>query len=233
MSPQPSSSLPSAEPLWVRGALLSAFILAADQLSKWWVLNGLRLPEVGQIEVVPSVFNLTMVWNRGVSFGFLRADSEFERWGLVILSGVIAVVFAVWMGQAVRRVTTVALGLVIGGAIGNMIDRVWYGAVADFFDVSPLIPFFPWVFNVADSAITIGALILAFDLLKNPDPDPAPAKTRRSRTERDGSTWSDGSGSIDFGSAGRSRTADRDSGDDRDSSSDASSDGGDGGGGGD
>jgi signal peptidase II len=220
----------------VRGALLSAFILAADQLSKWYVLNTLRLEEVRQIQVLPDLFHLTMVWNRGVSFGFLTADSQFGRWGLVILSGVIAVIFAVWMGRAVRRVTTVALGLVIGGAIGNMIDRVWYGAVADFFDVSPLIPFFPWVFNVADSAITIGALILAYDLLKHPDPEPGPRPARRPRKERDGAAAGDAGSSVHVSGADRSRSDDRDgdggSDDGTSSSSDGGGDGGGGGGGG-
>lgn len=215
--PFPAASGPRA--LWIRGALLSVAILLADQLSKWWVLSGLRLREVGQIPVLPF-FDLTMVWNRGVSFGFLAASSEFGRWGLVILSGVIAVVFAIWMARAVRGLTVTALGLVIGGAVGNMIDRVQYGAVADFFDFGPI---FPWVFNVADSAITIGALLLAIDLLANPDPpaagrhgrrgdgdggpagagldvaSPSPGRTRAERGDPDGSR--EGAG-PDAGSGG-------------------------------
>lgn len=154
----------------VTGFALAAFILAADQASKFWVLEVLRLPSIGSIEVLPF-FNLTMVWNRGVSFGLLAADSEIGRWGLVILSGVISLVFAVWLLKVARWSTVLALGLVIGGAIGNMIDRIRFGAVADFFDFGRI---FPWVFNVADSAITIGAILLAIDLIRHPDDKPTP-----------------------------------------------------------
>ena len=154
----------------VTGFALAAFILAADQASKFWILEVLRLPSIGSIEVLPF-FNLTMVWNRGVSFGLLAADSEIGRWGLVILSGVISLVFAVWLLKVARWSTVLALGLVIGGAIGNMIDRIRFGAVADFFDFGRI---FPWVFNVADSAITIGAILLAIDLIRHPDDQPTP-----------------------------------------------------------
>lgn len=152
------------------GFALAAFILAADQASKYWILEVLRLPSIGSMEVLPF-FNLTMVWNRGVSFGLLAADSEIGRWGLVILSGVISLVFAVWLLKVARWSTVFALGLVIGGAIGNMIDRIRFGAVADFFDFGQI---FPWVFNVADSAITIGAILLAVDLIRHPDDKPTP-----------------------------------------------------------
>lgn len=154
----------------VTGFALAAFILAADQASKFWVLEVLRLPSIGSIELLPF-FNLTMVWNRGVSFGLLAADSEIGRWGLVILSGVISLVFAAWLLKVARWSTVLALGLVIGGAIGNMIDRIRFGAVADFFDFGRI---FPWVFNVADSAITIGAILLAIDLIRHPDDKPMP-----------------------------------------------------------
>ena len=154
----------------VTGFALAAFILAADQASKFWILEVLRLPSIGSIDVLPF-FNLTMVWNRGVSFGLLAADSEIGRWGLVILSGVISLVFAAWLLKVARWSTVLALGLVIGGAIGNMIDRIRFGAVADFFDFGRI---FPWVFNVADSAITIGAILLAIDLIRHPDDKPAP-----------------------------------------------------------
>jgi signal peptidase II len=144
-------------------------ILALDQLSKYWILNIVRLPEIGQIDV-SAFFDLTMVWNYGVSFGALRADASWERWALVALSLTIATVFSVWLMRATRNVTILALALVIGGAIGNVIDRIRFGAVADFLDFSAM--YFPWVFNVADSAITIGALLLAYDMFKNPDEAP-------------------------------------------------------------
>jgi signal peptidase II len=151
------------------GLTLVLGVLALDQLSKYWIINVLRLPEIGKIEV-SAFFDLTMVWNYGVSFGALTADAAWERWALVGLSGIIASIFAVWLTRASRAQTVLALSLVIGGAIGNMIDRIRFGAVADFMDVSAL--HFPWVFNVADSAITLGAVLLALDMVLNPDEPP-------------------------------------------------------------
>jgi signal peptidase II len=151
------------------GLTLILGVLALDQLSKYWIVNVLKLPSLGKIEV-SQIFDLTMVWNYGVSFGALTADAAWERWALVGLSGLIATIFAVWLTRANRAQTVLALSLVIGGAIGNMIDRVRYGAVADFLDFSAL--HFPWVFNVADSAITLGAILLALDMFLNPDEPP-------------------------------------------------------------
>jgi len=153
------------------GLVPATLLFIADQVSKWWILEQIQLPRLGRIEISP-IFDLTMVWNYGVSFGLLKAGSEWERWGLVVLSGVISAVFAVWLARAERRLTALALGVVIGGALGNMVDRIRYGAVADFLDFSGL--YFPYVFNVADAAITIGAAVLFLDLMFN-DPKKARA----------------------------------------------------------
>jgi signal peptidase II len=104
-----------------------------------------------------------MVWNRGVSFGLFQAD-DAGRWILAAFSLAVAIALALWARKADRPVLAAALGLVIGGAIGNLIDRVRFGAVADFIDVSGL-GFFPWVFNIADSTITVGVLLLILDSL--------------------------------------------------------------------
>lgn len=144
-------------------------VFALDQLSKFYVVTQLRLPELGRIEISPF-FDFTMVWNYGVSFGALRADAQWERWALVALSGIISIVFVVWLWRATRGLTTLALALVVGGSIGNMTDRIRFGAVADFLDFSAL--HFPWVFNVADAAITLGAVLLALDMLLNPEEPP-------------------------------------------------------------
>jgi signal peptidase II len=143
------------------------------------------LPEVGKIEL-SSIFDLTMVWNYGVSFGALKADVAWERWALVGLSAIIASIFAVWLTRAKRRQTILALALVIGGAIGNMIDRIRFGAVADFLDFSAL--HFPWVFNVADAAISLGALLLALDMLLNPDEPPQSRQKAEATEETTGPT---------------------------------------------
>jgi signal peptidase II len=153
------------------GLIIAAVVFVLDQLTKWLVLGpgqfsppGCR--ELGYncrfIELTPF-FDLQMVWNRGISFGLLRADSDTTRWLLVLSSLVIAGFFAWWLRTAERRVTALALGLVIGGAIGNVLDRILYGAVADFLDFNGL--WFPWVFNIADAGITCGALLLAFDMI--------------------------------------------------------------------
>lgn len=167
------------------GLTLILGVLALDQLSKYWVINHLRLPEIGKIEV-SGIFDLTMVWNYGVSFGALKADAAWERWALVGLSAIIATIFAVWLTRAQRSHTILALSLVIGGAIGNMIDRIRFGAVADFLDFSAL--HFPWVFNVADSAITVGALLLALDMLLNPDDPPQSKQKAQASADSDGPT---------------------------------------------
>ncbi len=157
------------------GLIIAAVVFALDQLTKWIILSQIQLSPPGCrpaeggfgcrfIELSPIV-DLQMVWNRGISFGLFRADSDVTRWALVVTSLVIAGFFTWWLRTAERRLTALALGLVIGGAIGNVLDRILYGAVADFIDFSMNGNFFPWVFNVADAGITVGALLLAYDMI--------------------------------------------------------------------
>lgn len=173
------------------GLLLAAGVFLLDQASKYWILEGLKFSPPGCLEThfgcgrieISSVFDLTMVWNYGVSFGMLKAGDGLARWGLVALSLGIAAMFVWWMREATRPLTGWALGLVVGGALGNLVDRVRFGAVADFLDFNG--PWFglrlgtwdvgfPWVFNVADAAITVGAALLALDFLRNGEEDRAP-----------------------------------------------------------
>ena len=109
---------------------------------------------------VSSVFDFTMVWNRGISFGLGQSEGVM-RWVLFALTLAIAIGFTVWLFRATRWLTGLALALVIGGAVGNMIDRVRFGAVVDFIDFSDV--WFRYVFNVADSAVTVGAVLLFLD----------------------------------------------------------------------
>jgi len=139
---------------------LAAVVVILDQISKFWILNVFDLPARGHVPVAPF-FSLSMVWNRGVSFGMLRAEVDLARWGLAAFSFAVAIALIVWARKTHRLLTAVALGLVVGGAIGNLIDRVRFGAVADFLDFSGL--WFPWVFNVADSGITVGVILLLID----------------------------------------------------------------------
>jgi len=141
---------------------LAAAVIVADQAVKAWILYGLKLP----LLVTQHVFgplSLTMVWNSGVSFGFLQAQHDLVRWLLAAFSIIVAILLAGWVRNAERRLFAVSVGLVIGGAIGNVIDRIRLGAVADFVDVSKL--YFPWIFNVADSAISVGIVLLLLDML--------------------------------------------------------------------
>jgi signal peptidase II len=148
--------------LGIGAYLLAILVVALDQASKFWILNVFDLPSKVTVPVA-GPFHLTFVWNRGVSFGLLRAEVDLTRWALAAFSVIVAVFLAVWVRNANRRVLAVALGLVIGGAVGNVIDRIRFGAVADFLDFSRL--WFPWVFNVADAAITCGIALLLLDML--------------------------------------------------------------------
>lgn len=156
-----------------RGRALLALIIIpivviADQWTKFLVLGEPRFNALGCLDgtqrcgkiEISSIFDLTMLWNRGMSFGALQSEG-LMRWVLVAVTVAIAIGFAVWLAGATRRLTALALASVIGGAIGNVIDRVRFGAVVDFFDFSGL--YFPYVFNVADAAITVGAALLFLD----------------------------------------------------------------------
>ncbi|HEY5289683.1 MAG TPA: signal peptidase II [Caulobacteraceae bacterium] len=135
----------------------AAAVIILDQAIKSWVVNGLRLL-VGEPHSVWGPLRLTLVENRGVSFGLFQSDAPWTRWALAAFSLAVAVALAVWVRRAAKNYTGLALGLIIGGAVGNFIDRVRDGSVIDFVDVTAL--HFPWVFNLADSAITIGILLL-------------------------------------------------------------------------
>ena len=147
---------------------LAAAVLVVDQAVKAWILEGLDLPLRLSVDLIGPL-RLTMVWNEGVSFGFLQARHDLARWGLTAFALVLALALAAWARRADRRLLGVALGLIIGGAVGNAIDRARFGAVVDFIDVSAL-GFFPWVFNVADAAITIGVLLMLLDSFRKDSP---------------------------------------------------------------
>ena len=143
------------------GIGLAALTLVLDQLTKWlvlfWVMDPPRV-----IPVLPF-FNLVVVWNQGVSFGMFGGGTV-PPWAFVVLSGVIVVALLVWLRRADSLWTRIAIGLVIGGAIGNVVDRILFGAVFDFLDVHVAGWHWP-AFNVADSAISIGAVLLLVESL--------------------------------------------------------------------
>ena len=142
---------------------LAAIVFLADQLVKYWIIHVVELEQKVSVPVLPF-FSLTWVENRGVSMGMLTADTEVGRWLLVGLTALIATVVAVWIRRERLWPESVALGLILGGALGNIVDRVRFGYVVDFVHLH----WGPWsfyVFNIADAAITIGVIILLFRAL--------------------------------------------------------------------
>lgn len=133
-------------------------ILALDQALKWAVVVGFNLREVLQIAVWPPFLTLTMAWNRGVNFGLFAADSLVLRGVLIALPVLVSVWVWRWVRhQGARPFLQTAAGLLIGGALGNALDRLTWGAVADFLNVSCCGIANPWAFNLADIAIFVGA----------------------------------------------------------------------------
>ena len=138
-------------------------ILGLDQASKYWVLEMLDLPVLRQV-VLLSFFNLTMVWNRGVTFGLFASDGETGQWVLAGLACLAVIGFGFWLWRARSWWVSFAVGAIAGGAIGNVIDRLRFGAVVDF------LHFHAWgwswyVFNIADAAIVCGVAALIAESL--------------------------------------------------------------------
>ncbi|MEZ5710536.1 MAG: signal peptidase II [Blastomonas sp.] len=142
-----------------QGLALAILIFIADQAVKFVVAGPLALKSRIQIELLPF-FNLTWAENRGVSMGFLTADTDGMRWLLVALTGIIAMLVLVWMWREQARGDIAALAMILGGALGNILDRIRLGYVIDYADLhfGEFRPFL--IFNVADAAITLGVLLL-------------------------------------------------------------------------
>ena len=143
------------------GLAVALFVLAIDQGTKWWVLNVLDLPNLHTVAVLP-VLNLTMVWNQGVTFGLLTQEGPQGAWILAAVALAVVVFLTVWMARTERAVLAIALGAIAGGAIGNVLDRIRYGAVVDFIHAHAF--GYSWyVFNIADAAIVCGVFVLIVD----------------------------------------------------------------------
>jgi signal peptidase II len=139
---------------------IAALVFIADQLTKWLVGGPLGLLSEGQQLPLLPFFDLTRVHNHGISLGLLTAASETHRWLLVAFTAAIAAVVAYWLFKEPKRGDQLALGMVLGGALGNIVDRARFGYVLDFADlhIGQWRPFL--IFNVADAAISIGVVIL-------------------------------------------------------------------------
>lgn len=150
----------------LRAGILAAVVtLVADQASKLWLLNGFDLARRGVVKVMPF-FDLVLAWNIGISFGWLQNDGQAAQLALMAVKVIAVIALAIWMARSQTRLATVALGLIIGGAIGNGIDRLAYGAVVDFalFHIEIGGNTYNWyVFNLADVAIVAGVAALLYD----------------------------------------------------------------------
>ena len=147
------------------GVIAALAALVLDQATKLWLLFVFDIAQRGAVEVTPF-FDLVLAWNVGISFGWFQSDSQLAQIALMAIKAVAVIVLAIWMARSRTKIATVALGLIIGGAIGNAIDRFAYGAVVDFalFHVQIGGNVFNWyVFNVADVAIVAGVAALLYD----------------------------------------------------------------------
>jgi signal peptidase II len=140
---------------------MAVAVFAADQASKYWILHVFDLPALGSVVVLP-MFNLSMVWNQGVTFGLLHATGAAGPWILAVAALAVVVVLGLWLRRAERLMVALALGAILGGALGNVLDRLRYGAVVDFLHFH--LGAYSWyVFNVGDAAIVCGVAALVVD----------------------------------------------------------------------
>ncbi|ABQ33924.1 signal peptidase II [Bradyrhizobium sp. BTAi1] len=147
------------------GLLAGLATLVIDQASKLWLLYVFDLPNRGTVKVTPF-FDLYLAWNIGISFGWLQNEGALAQYGLMAVKAVAVVALAIWMARSETKLATAALGMIIGGAIGNGIDRLAYGAVVDFalFHVEIGGTVYNWyIFNLADVAIVAGVAGLLYD----------------------------------------------------------------------
>jgi signal peptidase II len=147
------------------GLAVAAAVAVADQALKLWLLFAVDLPARGLIRLTPFL-DLVLIWNKGISYGLFQQEGPLGQWLLLAIKAVAVALLWIWLARSASRLTAASLGLIIGGAFGNGIDRVAYGAVADFllFHVTTASFSFKWyVFNLADAAIVAGVAGLLYD----------------------------------------------------------------------
>ncbi len=162
--------------VWRPVLLTAALVFLLDQALKYLVVHVMQLDRIREIDLIDPWLNLRMAWNQGMNFGLFASDVDVMRWVLIAIALAVCLWVGVWIGRAKpSRFAQVSAGFLIGGALGNVVDRLMYGAVADFLNMS--LPGWqnPYSFNVADIAIFAGALGL---VLLPPQKKPAPKKRR-------------------------------------------------------
>jgi signal peptidase II len=154
-------------PLSATGLVTAAVVCALDQTVKLWLLFSFNLAERGPVAIAPFV-DLVLAWNTGISYGWFQQEGPFGQWALLALKSIAIALIWIWLARAQSRLTGIGLGLIIGGALGNAIDRLAYGAVADFvlLHIDTAGWRFNWyVFNLADVAIVAGVAALLYESL--------------------------------------------------------------------
>ncbi|KTB82456.1 signal peptidase II [Pseudomonas syringae] len=161
------TSLPNASFGRLAWLWLTVLIVVIDQASKYYFENALSLYQ--QIVVIPDIFSWTLAYNTGAAFSFLADGAGWQRWLFALIAIVVSAVLVVWLKRLGRDDTwlAIALALVLGGALGNLYDRIVLGHVIDFILVHWENRWYFPAFNVADSAITVGAIMLALDMFKS------------------------------------------------------------------
>lgn len=158
--------------------LTAVFVFLLDQVTKWFVVIYLNLIELGEIDVLAPFVNFRMAWNRGINFGLLSNNTDVARWALIAVAVAISAWVVVWVWRdGAGRWAALSAGFLVGGAMGNVVDRLIYGAVADFLNMSCCGIENPYAFNVADIAIFAGALGLVVFTGKGRDTTPKRRKT--------------------------------------------------------
>jgi signal peptidase II len=150
-------------PMSPLGLGIAALTVLIDQAHKAWMLYVYDIGEKGMVPLT-SFFDLVLVWNQGISYGLLPQESAVGRWGLIVFAFAASFALAVWLAQFTTSLGAAAIGLIIGGAIGNAIDRINYGAVADFFSLH-VFGYQWYIFNIADAAIVAGVVGLLYESL--------------------------------------------------------------------
>jgi len=148
-------------PLSALGLPVAAFVVLLDQANKAWMIYIYDIGARGIVTITPF-FDLVLVWNKGISYGLLTQETDLGRWALIAFAFVASLALGLWLAHITTRLAAISIGLIIGGAIGNAIDRILYGAVADFFSLHAF--GLDWyVFNIADVAIVVGVIGLLYD----------------------------------------------------------------------